>query len=276
MIKTAVSIGAILGAFSATAIAQPEMVSVPGTLKACDEPQLRAATTQSNVKSSVPVGEKETVSTGQPVTILSSGAGSVKVINSLYTQKDVPALFGKTDELLIPRGTLCASLPVTVAGEQLMKLSCRLPPDGMAVMYFVDGGGEFCNVRYHANRFDGRWMADKISSITGSPNELAVFPSGMRSVLVFLGANDGRVKFEIRSVGADGTIRQATPKEFDAASVIGNGQITVGLVTLHILGASAGLSVISCLRHNMLSRRVYASQTESPAGRAASDSRRAA
>ncbi|WP_147291615.1 hypothetical protein [Pandoraea pnomenusa] len=38
----------------------------------------------------------------------------------------------------------------------------------------------------------------------------------------------------------------------------------------------AGLSVISCSRHMMLPRRMYASQTESPAGRAAGNSRRAA
>jgi len=39
---------------------------------------------------------------------------------------------------------------------------------------------------------------------------------------------------------------------------------------------SEGLSGISCLRHNMLRRRVYASQTESPAGGSAGDSRRVA
>ncbi len=37
-----------------------------------------------------------------------------------------------------------------------------------------------------------------------------------------------------------------------------------------------GLSGILCLRHNMLPRRVYASQTESPAGGSAGDSCRAA
>lgn len=37
-----------------------------------------------------------------------------------------------------------------------------------------------------------------------------------------------------------------------------------------------GLSGISCLRHNMLPRRMHASQTENPAGGPAGDSRRAA
>ncbi|QDH58664.1 transposase family protein [Pandoraea pnomenusa] len=41
-------------------------------------------------------------------------------------------------------------------------------------------------------------------------------------------------------------------------------------------GRLLGLSVISCSRHMMLPRRMYASQTESPAGRAAGNSRRAA
>ncbi|WP_394144803.1 transposase, partial [Burkholderia multivorans] len=39
---------------------------------------------------------------------------------------------------------------------------------------------------------------------------------------------------------------------------------------------ASGLSGILCLRHNMLPRRVYASQTESPAGGTAGDSGRAA
>ncbi|SOT38492.1 hypothetical protein F01_110001 [Burkholderia cenocepacia] len=37
-----------------------------------------------------------------------------------------------------------------------------------------------------------------------------------------------------------------------------------------------GLSGILCLRHNMLPRRIYASQTESPAGGSAGDSGRVA
>lgn len=41
-------------------------------------------------------------------------------------------------------------------------------------------------------------------------------------------------------------------------------------------GQLGGLSGISCLRHNMLPRRMHASQTENPAGGPAGDSRRAA
>ncbi|MDR5783440.1 hypothetical protein QCE63_28920, partial [Caballeronia sp. LZ065] len=37
------------------------------------------------------------------------------------------------------------------------------------------------------------------------------------------------------------------------------------------LPGEAGLSAISCLRHNMLTRRIYASQTENAAGGSADD-----
>ncbi|TGP39541.1 hypothetical protein EN871_32200 [bacterium M00.F.Ca.ET.228.01.1.1] len=42
------------------------------------------------------------------------------------------------------------------------------------------------------------------------------------------------------------------------------------------IAVGRGLSGILCLRHNMLPRRVYASQTESPAGGSAGDSGRTA
>jgi hypothetical protein len=75
-----------------------------------------------------------------------------------------------------------------------------------------------------------------------------------------------------RDYSEKNSLFRETAKEAQSMQVFGE----ISGFSFRLASISTGLSGISCLRHKMLSRRIYASQTEGPAGESANDSCRTA
>lgn len=239
MIKKALVLGIIFGAFAVNAIAQTySSVSVQGSLRACDESQLNAAMAQRGQRISVPVGVKRTVSLGQPVAILTGDAVEVQVTTPVYTQKDQRGLFGMRDSLLIAAGDRCDAAAFRMGGEQFLRLGCTGVGTNLHNVYFMSATGQFCNVSYHVNQYTHDLMRQEVSSVAETPNAMAVYHTNVKTVVVFIDGSDGRLRFEARRIAPDGTITETKPYEFDAASVAGGGPIALGPLSLQVIGST--------------------------------------